>query len=335
MENIGNETPTDTSSDLKELLAKLAEQQRLIDDQRKALERQETELKRVKIEPRSGDSKGNRSPSCEQSHSSFISDVLGHPEFGLSSGLQDQKSVNITQKKLSITNDEILQNKMTRITVDQALSHSGDNNSLDEEVSEQTLASLQNMFAQSTRPVNLRTDAWTGNYDDSTSLVDFREQSTSAGPYNRHRIGIWGPSKTAGQVSLTGPHELQFSGAMQRGPLLEPAELYGAGNRVWNSQGHRSFASQSLPGPPIGADTRYFGRRASYNPQAPAFVQVPTGMERLSPSAPFSPSPVGTPLVQAPSADFVSPTGGNSSIWTSGIHVGFRSLPISYEFSPI
>ncbi|KAF8544464.1 armadillo-type protein [Trichophaea hybrida] len=237
--------------------------------------------------------------------------------------VQDLKEVSRLQSELmaaksqiNVMNEELAQTRITKHTIDQALSQSTDDHAGLQDVSEHTLASLQTKFAQLPRPGAERADTWpSAGYDESSSSsMEFREpQSISAGPF-AGSSGIWSSSKASlPSMPLPSPTEMQFPGPQaRRGSAIEPGEIYGAANRVWNNQGHRSFASQSLVGPPLN-DPRYFsGRRASYNPGAMPFTSV----ERLSPSAQFNPSPIGTPLATPTGNDFNAASAAN--IWGPG-----------------
>ena len=320
----------ESNNDVRDLLAKLQEQQRLIDQQRDALEKKERELSKVKFEPPAGRNSYNASPTHMPGESSSAGTMRSiSPNIRYNTGhvvQQDHKEVSRLQSELmaaktqiNVMNEELAQTRITKHTIDQALSQSTDDHSGLEDVSEHALASLQTKFSQLPRPGAERADTWPSTgYDEScSSSMEFREhQPISAGPFSASS-GIWGSSKTQlPAMPLPSPADMQFPGPQaRRGSAMEPGEAYGAANRVWNSQGHRSFASQSLAGPPLN-DPRYFsGRRASYNPGAIPF----TSIERLSPSAQFSPSPIGTPLTTPTGNDFNATSAAN--IWGPGVQV--------------
>ena len=325
----------ENNNDVRDLLAKLQEQQRLIDQQRDALEKKERELSKVKFEPPSGRNSYNASPTHVPGESSAgtMRSVSPNTRYNPGHVVQDHKEVSRLQSELmaaktqiNVMNEELAQTRITKHTIDQALSQSTDDHPGLEDVSEHALASLQTKFSQLPRPGAERADTWpsTGYDESSSSSMEFREhQSISAGPFSASS-GIWGSSKTQlPAMPLPSPTDMQFPGPQaRRGSAMEPSEIYGAANRVWNSQGHRSFASQSLAGPPLN-DPRYFsGRRASYNPGAIPFTSV----ERLSPSAQFNPSPIGTPLTTPTGNDFNGTSAAN--IWGPGVQV--RLFPLSH-----
>ncbi|KAA8913236.1 armadillo-type protein [Sphaerosporella brunnea] len=299
-------------------MAKLQEQQRLIEQQREALEKKERELSKVKFEPPSGRNSYNASPThvAAGSTGGTMRSMSPNTRYQPGYTVQDQKEVNRLQSELmaaksqiNVMSEELAQTRITKHTLDQAMSQSGDDHAGLEDISEHTIASLQTKFAQMSRPGAERADTWpTATYDESSSSsLEYREpHSISAGPFGG--AGIWGSSAKTSLPQLApmpaiSPTDMQFPGQqVRRGSAMESSEIYGAGNRVWNSQGHRSFASQSLAGPPSLSDPRYFnGRRASYNPGAMPFT---TSVDRLSPSAPFNPSPIGTPLATPTGNDF-------------------------------
>ncbi|KAI5787142.1 armadillo-type protein [Geopyxis carbonaria] len=315
---------------MKGLLAKLQEQQRLITQQREALERKEQELSQVKHDPRPGDDNHNRSrphsptdvPNRKEYNDNSRVDSMNNERFAPVHNVSNLKEVNrlqselkAAQHKITAMNEELVQNRITKHTLDQALSQSGDDPSGLDDVSEHTLATLQSKFAQLPRPSAQRADTWpVPGYDDSTaSSVEFRD-TISGGPFTGNS-GIWGSSGKVNMPQMSGiplqsPTDLQFPSPIRRGPIMEPNEIYGSANRVWNNHGHRSFTSQSMSGPSTSNDPRFFARRASYNPGAMPFTST---MDRMSPSAPFSPSPVGTLLPPPPANEMVSPGNNNAS----------------------
>ena len=335
------DTSKTENADVRDLLVKLHDQQRLIDQQRDALERKDRELGKVRFDPPSGRNSYNTSPAHGPGESTAGTMRSISPGTRYPSGLvvQEIKDVNRLQSELmaaksqiNVMNEELAQTRITKHTLEQAMSHSGDDHMGLEDVSEHTLATLQSKFAQLPRPGAERADTWpSAGYDESSSSsMEFREpHSTSAGVF-AGASGIWGPSGKNGlsqlpSMSLANPVDLQFPGVpVRRGSNMEPGEIYGAGNRVWNTQGHRSFASQSLAGPPpISTDPRYFpGRRASYNPGAMPFTA--SSVDRLSPSAQFNPSPIGTPLATPTGNDFSAASA--AAIWGSGAQVHLSSL---------
>jgi hypothetical protein len=323
-------------------MAKLQEQQRLIDQQREALEKKDRELSKVKFEPPSGRNSYNASPTHMAGGSNVGTIRSMSPNTKYTSGFaaQDHKEVNRLQSELmaaksqiNVMSEELAQTRITKHTIDQAMSQPGDDHTGLEDVSEHTISSLQTKFAQMSRPGAERADTWPSvAYDESSSSsLEFRElPSISAGPFAG--AGIWGSSaKTSlpqlSSIPAVSPTDMQFPGPhVRRGSAMESSEIYGAGNRVWNSQGHRSFASQSLAGPPLN-DPRYFnGRRASYNPGAMPFT---ASVDRLSPSAQFNPSPIGTPLATPTGNDFNAVAAAN--MWGSNISVISCSTCILYR----
>ncbi|KAI5819063.1 armadillo-type protein [Pyronema omphalodes] len=315
---------------MRDLIAKLQEQQRLIDQQEYALKEKDRQLSKVKFDPPSARGSYNASPTHMPGESSANTMRSVSPNTRYTPGhvVQDLKEVSRLQSELlaaksqiNTMNEELAQTRITKHTIDQALSQSNDDHTGLGDVSEHTLTALQTKFSQLPRPSAERADTWPSTaYDDSNaSSMEFREsqQPISAGPFTG-ASGIWGSSKTSlPSMPLPSPTEMQFPmGQPRRGSAMEAGDLYGTANRVWNSQGHRSFASTSLTGPPQLNDPRFFNnRRASYNPGAMPF----TSIERMSPSAQFNASPIGTPLVTTPSAnvnDFNATSAAN--IWGPG-----------------
>ncbi|KAI5852260.1 armadillo-type protein [Tricharina praecox] len=339
------DTTKSENADVRDLLAKLQEQQRLIDQQRDALERKDRELGKVRFDPPSGRNSYNTSPAHGPGESTAGTMRSMSPGTRYPAGLvvQDIKDVNRLQSELmaaksqiNVMNEELAQTRITKHTLEQAMSHSGDDHVGLEDVSEHTLATLQSKFAQLPRPGAERADTWpSAGYDESSSSsMEFREpHSISAGPF-AGASGIWGSSGKNGlsqlpSMPLANPVDLQFPGAPgRRSSGMEPSEIYGAGNRVWNTQGHRSFASQSLAGPPpISTDPRYFNsRRASYNPGAMPFT---ASVDRLSPSAQFNPSPIGTPLATPTGNDFSAASA--AAIWGPGQTYVSTIEPLNYR----
>jgi hypothetical protein len=322
---------TEGNTDMDELIARLREQERLIEQQRAALEKKERELSKIKLDPQSGRTSFNASPTHmgdSRGHSFQDTTRSGSPT-RFPPGLNPQDVTRLhsellaAKNQINVMNEELAQTRITKHTIDQALSQSGDDGAGLEDVSEHTLASLQSKFAQLTRPGAERADTWPSTvYDESSSSsLEYRDmQSVPAGPFGG-ASGIWGSSGPAARnqlppMPLPSPTEMQFPPPLRRGSSsMDQGELFGTANRVWNNQGHRSFASQSLAGPPL-ADPRFFGgRRASYNPGALPFTTV----ERLSPTAQFNPSPIGTPLATPTGNDFNAASAAN--IWGSGVQV--------------
>lgn len=229
-----------------------------------------------------------------------------------------QNELKAAQNKITAMNEELIQTRITKHTIDQALSQSGDDNVGLEDISEHTLATLRNKFAQLPRPSAHRAGTWPApGFDESAgSSIDYRE-GLSTGPFAT-ASGIWGNSskplnipQSGGMPVVPNNGELQFSPAIRRGPM-ESTELYGAPTRVWNNQGHRAFSSQPMTATP--GDARFFGRRASYNPGALPFT---SGMERPSVSGQFGPTPIGTAMTPQNPAELV--TGGGPNIWGTNL----------------
>jgi len=318
---------------MQQLLSKLAEQQRLIDQQREALEHKEKELFRVKSDNYPGFSTYT-SPSiqvaADPSPGPFNtvqnpvsvdnSDSYGfRPAAHFHEVNRLQSELKVAQSKISAMNDELVHTRIAKHTLDQVLSPSGeDGSSLGGDVSEQALASLQTAFAQSTRPKTHRSDSWpSASYDDSMAdhSAEYHQQPLSTGPYVRS--GIWAPSKpgmpqlASLQISTSG--ELQYQNTLRQGSA--DADAYG-GSRIWNNA-PRSFSLQGA-GPPITGDGRYIGRRSSYNPQATPFVRSNFehgGSNKVSSSTGYTPSPIGTPLSPNSAADFPSGSSSGSTLW--------------------
>lgn len=326
------------------MLVKLAEQQRLIDHQQAVLDTKEKELSKVRtVNPQifSGTSSFNNNTIrvAGDSNSSTPNDICtmsidNSDTYGYRPAAQYQ-SVNelnrlqtelqVAQSNISALNQELVQTRITNHTFDQALSPSRDGKfPLGGDVSEHTLASLQTAFTQSTlgqstRPNTHRADIWTSSaYEEPITehTSDYHQtQSISAGPYTRHS-GIWGASSKsnitqAPALPLPSPAELHYSNALRRVSSLEPSDVYGSGNRGWNA--NRSFTTQA--GPPIAGF-----RRSSYNPQAAPFVRSgfehgTIGSEKVSSTATYTPSPIGTPLSTSSANDFASGSGTNNGIW--------------------
>lgn len=346
-ENMLSKTPkdqkSDNATDVKELLNRLQEQQRLIAQQRDALERKEQELHLVKHDPRSGQdnysgsvttSQGTTDSNLQMSYTDNMSPeslddnrYQSHNNNIKVQNLQEfnrlQSELKAAQNKINAMNDELIQTRITKHTIDQALSQSGDDAGGLEEVSEHTLATLRNKFAQLPRPGTHRADTWPApGYDQSNgSSIDYRD-GVSNGPFAA-TSAIWGSgekglAQNAGMPMVNNP-EIQFQaplqsplqGPMRRGPM-EPTELYGAPSRVWNSQGHRTFSSQGMA--PSPGDNRFFNsnqRRASYNPGAMPFAGP---MDRMG-SAQFGTAPIGTPMAPQTPGD-ITP-GVAPEIWTA------------------
>lgn len=330
-----------TPTDVQELLARLAEQQKLIDQQQAALDTKEKELSKVRtVIPAdncpgfsgyhntirvAGDS--NSSPSNGVS-TIDNSDTYGYRPVAQYQSVNElnrlQTELQVAQSNISALSQELVQTRITNHTFDQALSPSGDGKfPLGEEVSEHTLASLQTAFAQSTRPNTHRADIWTpSTYEEPAAEhnSDYHQsQSLSAGPYTRHP-GIWGSSKPSitqnPALPLPSPAELQYSSSLRRVSPLEPSDAYGAGNRGWS--GNRSFTTQAGPpvaGPPVGGF-----RRSSYNPQATPFVRSSfehgtIGGEKIPSNSAYTPSPIGTPLSPSSNVDFTPGPNTSNTIW--------------------
>lgn len=343
-----SKTPKQTKSNtpttnVQELLAKLAEQQKLIDQQQAALDTKEKELSKVRtVIPTdnclgfscynnntirvAGDSSSSPSNDISTTMSIDNSDTYGYRPAAQYQGVNElsrlQTELQVAQSNISALSQELVQTRITNHTFDQALSPSGDTKfPVGEDVSEHTLASLQTAFAQSTRPNTHRTDIWTSStYEEpigEPSLEYHQPQSLSAGPYTRNS-GIWGasskPSITQSPaLPLPSPAELQYSNSLRRISSLEPSDIYGSGNRGWN--GSRSFTTQA--GPPVAGPGGF--RRSSYNPQATPFVRSGfdhgIGVEKVSSNATYTPSPIGTPLSPPSNTDFTSGQNSSNTIW--------------------
>lgn len=329
-ENVLNKTPKDHKGDngaaVKELLAQLQEQQRLIAQQHEALQRKEHELSQVKNDPRSNNNTSyhgspSHAPADPTAKFPYTDNHSGNrfmPGPNLKEVSRLQSELKAAQHKISAMNEELVQTRITKHTLDQALSQSGDDNVGLEDVSEHTLASLQTKFAQMSRPSAQRADTWPApGYDESNgSSGEFRDPVVAPGPFIG-TTGIWGPGKAnptqVPGIPLATSPDMQFSNQIRR-TSVEPTEIYGSGNRAWNTNGNRAFSSAQTP--PNPSDPRFLARRASYNPGAMPFT---SGVDRLSPSAQFSTSPVGTPMAPPLMNDMLPPAGQN--IWNPNMQV--------------
>ncbi|KAG0642554.1 armadillo-type protein [Tuber brumale] len=324
---------SDTAS-MQQLLSKLAEQQRLIDQQREVLEHQQKELFRAKTDNYPGFS-AYTSPSIQ---------VAADPSPGPFNNVQNPVSVDnsdsygfrpaahfhevnrlqselkFAQSKISAMNDELVHTRIAKHTLDQVLSPSGeDGSSLGGDVSEQAITSLQTAFAQSTRPNTHRADSWpSASYDDSMAdhSAEYNQQPLSTGSYSRP--GIWATSPKSSMPQLASlqvstPGEMQYQNALRQGSV--DADAY-VGSRIWNNT-PRSFSLQG-GGPPVTGDGRYAGRRSSYNPQATPFVRSNFehgGSNKVPSSTGYTPSPIGTPLSPNSTVDFPSGSGVGGTLW--------------------
>ncbi|RPB15587.1 ARM repeat-containing protein [Morchella conica CCBAS932] len=330
------------NTEVQMLLAKLAEQERLIDQQRTALDNKEKELANVRtaapLDSYPGVPSYNNTIRVSSGSSSSLSNdvspdvsIDNSETYGYRPAAQHQNvhelnrlqtELQAAQSNISALNQELVQTRITNHTFDQALSPSRDGKfPLEEDVPEHTLAALQTAFAQAqlgqTARQNVhRTDIWTSSYEEPVAEInqEFHQgQSLPNGPYNRPS-NIWGASSKSvtsqnPALPLTGQSDLHYSNPLRRVSALEPNDVYVTGNRGWN--GSRSFTSQA--GPPI---TGF--RRSSYNPQAvpfrSGFDHGTIGGEKVTSNA-YTPSPIGTPLSTSSSNEFAAATGNNSAIW--------------------
>lgn len=313
---------------MEKLLAQLHEQQRLIAQQHEALQRKDQELNQVKKDPRSTNTTsytGSPSHAALEPAKLSYDNHAGNTRFMPVPHLKDvnrlQSELKAAQNTITAMNEELVQTRITKHTLDQALSQSGDDSIGLEDVSEHTLASLQNRFAQMSRPSAQRADTWPApGYDESSgSSVEFRD-TMATGPFIGN-AGIWGPGKTNTTqmpgIPLANPGEMQFPNQVRR-PSVEPTDMYGTGNRVWNSNGNRAFSTQVPTNP---SDPRFLARRASYNPGAMPFA---SGIDRLSPSAQFTTAPAGSPMVP-PLMNDMLPTAA-PGVWNANLQVCYCFL---------
>lgn len=343
---------------MQELLSRLAEQQRLIDQQREALETKEKELFRVRTvlpdtytgfqsyasasiqvaaDPVPSPFNAVQNPVSVDNSDSYGFRPVAH----LHEVNRLQSELQVAQSKISAMNEELVHTRIAKHTLDQALSPSGeDGSSLGGDVSEQTIASLQTAFAQSTRANSHRSDSWpSASYDESMTehSSDYHQQSLPTGPYTR-ASGIWATSPKSNMTQLPSlqipsPPEIQYQNSMRQGSI--DADAYGSGNRVWGNAS-RSFSLQG--GPPLSGDGRFAGRRSSYNPQATPFVR--SNFEhgtagKVSSNAAYTPSPIGTPISPSSTADFASGSSTGSALWGQSQVSVHTSRAVGFELRKI
>lgn len=331
-----------TNTEVQLLLAKLAEQERLIDQQRAALDNKEKELANVRtaapLDSYPGISCYNNTIRVSSGSSSSLSNdvspdvsIDNSDTYGYRPVTQHQNShelnrlqteLQVAQSSISALNQELVQTRITNHTFDQALSPSRDGKfPLDEDVTEHTLASLQTAFAQAqlgqtARQNAHRADIWASSaYEEPVAELNQeynQGQPLPNGPYNRP--GIWGTSSKSitsqpSTLPLSGQSDLHYSNPLRRVSALESSDVYGTGSRGWS--GSRSFTGQA--GPPIAGF-----RRSSYNPQAipfrSGFDHGAIGGEKVT-SNTYTPSPIGTPLSASSSNEFATATSNGSAIW--------------------
>lgn len=302
------------STTSKDILAKLSEQQALLEKQKNLLVGNSI----VPATRTEADESSAASPSASAVDPSPGSvpidatrcDAGGTEASELHRLKQELLAAN---SKIALQEQELAQTRVIKHTLDQALGPPSEADFGGREISEQTISHLQNAFNASSRALNQYHDAWNGQDDSQSDISD----ALSTGAYNRAR-GFWvSPTQHMFGMSMNTP-----AAEKVYGDSIPPASNSVAAQdstKLWNSAATNAFPSHGpfqphrvLSGPssgPSSFDARFSGEQARYL-QGPglaprrAVTQVNRGGSYFppqnSPWGAFPTGPPGNPIPRSP-----------------------------------
>ncbi|ODH49627.1 hypothetical protein GX48_04280 [Paracoccidioides brasiliensis] len=167
--------PVSQSSLNHDIMAKLSEQQALLEQQQKILMdkqlRSASQAQGVKSSPAlsSGDSNAGQQDNADAIEM-----------------LRLKQELVAANSRLALQEQELAQTRVMKHTLDQAMGPPSEADFSGREITEQTISNLQHAFNASTRPYSQRQETWASQDDARSDISD----ALSAGGYNRAR-GIW------------------------------------------------------------------------------------------------------------------------------------------------
>jgi hypothetical protein len=316
------------------ILARLSEQQILLDQQKHTLESSCGGL---------GGQEGTNKPSkillltstSEPPHL-FAEDVAQY-DTGTTEVLRLKQELQAANSKIALQEQELAQTRVMKHTLDQALGPPSEVDFNGREITEQTISNLQNAFNASNPTFNQLQDGWNGQDDSQSDISD----ALSAGAYNRAR-GFWNPPfQQAFSMNISAPAPEKTYGE----PTPPPNSSFNQDlSRPWGSplpntgfSGNTSFQSHRvLSGPLPGAcnlDTHIPSEQSRYIPGSGvgprrSITQANRGGSCFSTQdSPWGKFAVSSPSIQAPR----SPANRQSSTYQQ---VGLYPIP-PYHQQPV
>ena len=201
-------SPKPHSSEVKhspgrEILAKLSEQQVLLDKQKHLLVNTNGAPRPVQVEAVSSPSMSPLTPATESLQDSVPADTIQ----GETRNMEATELFRLRQEllaansKIALQEQELAQTRVINHTLDQALGPPSEVDFNGREVSEHTISHLQNAFNASNGAFNQFHDAWNAQDDSQSDISD----ALSAGGYNKAR-GFWAaPSQQTLSLNVNAP----------------------------------------------------------------------------------------------------------------------------------
>lgn len=257
------------SSTSKDILAKLSEQQALLEKQKDLLASNSV----VPASRTEADQSSAASPpasAVDPPLGSVPIEATRHDAGGTETSelYRLKQELLAANSKIALQEQELAQTRVIKHTLDQALGPPSEVECGGREISEQTISHLQNAFNASSRAPNQYQDAWNGQDDSQSDISD----ALSTGAYNRAR-GFWVPpaQHMLGMGMNASAAEKVYGDTM---PLTSNSAAAQDSSKLWNSAVTNAFPSHGpfqphrvLSGPslgPSGFDARFSGEQARY-----------------------------------------------------------------------
>ncbi|KAI9831209.1 MAG: hypothetical protein M1819_005137 [Sarea resinae] len=252
--------PTSSPGDLHpgavdNLLAKLSEQQALIDKQKKRPSSTDNDKSSNSVTDFNAHPLGS-SPVETAVDSLSITHSPAPAAADLSKA--DAEMTRLKQELIAAKNkiarmdQELSQTRITKHTLDQAMGPASEADvRVAGDVSEQTISNLQNAFNASTRPASGRNETWTTIEDGCSDT----SEAPSLGP-NTRAHGIWSNhTRTGFTFSVTPPVEQQYSDSSSTWSQETPRPWFNRRNDCSApSQGQASHQQRTINGTPNAID---------------------------------------------------------------------------------
>lgn len=325
----------------KEILARLSEQQTLLDRQKHLLVNTNTNPPRpVQVETYASLGMSPLTPATEppQDPTSVDTTKTGAKTIDSTELLRLKQELLAANSKIAVQEQELAQTRVMNHTLDQALGSPSEIDFNGRDVSEQTISNLQDAFNVPNGTFGQLHDSWNGQEDSHSDISD----ALSAGAYNRAR-GFWAPP--AQQAYGIGMDALVSDRPFGESFPLHAGSIGVESNKFWGSSNmgpglsvpDSSLSSQRVfSGPSSSAasvDGRLSGEQARYL-QGPGLGprRSLSQVNRGGPCFPTQSSPWGAFAAAAPG----SPVSRSAANMGSSAYqpVGMYSIP-PYNPRPI
>ena len=346
------QTPGVKSSPSKEILAKLSEQQTLLDKQKHLLVNTNANPSRpLQMETFAASGMSPLTPAAATEATTSDSAEL----------LRLKQELLAANSRIAVQEQELAQTRVMNHTLDQALGSPSEVDFNGRDVSEQTISNLQDAFNGSNGTFNQLHDAWNGQEDSHSDMSD----TLSTGTYGRAR-GFWAPpaqqaygigmdASASGRpfgepfplpAGSIGAESNKFWGGSNMGPALPvpgssfPSQrvLSGSSSTATSVDGRLSGEqARYLQGPGLGprrplaqanrGDSCFptqsspwgtFPTAAPGSPVSRSATNRPSGAYQpvgVYSIPPYNPRPIGTPL--SPTATEFTSTNANTTPWVT------------------